>query len=237
MEKFAERYLSCNPESFKSADVAYVLAYSVIMLNTDAHNSQVDGQAASLGNHWHPRDVGSTSPCWLTPCACRHLHSRPPGSVSLQVKNKMSKADFLRNNRGINDGGDLPQVTRLRQPDAWESLRTTILQQPWWLSFYFWGIVVVCALPGLSRASLHLPWHRVQDFMEALYDRIVTNEIKMKDDPMAGTDAAKATGGGAAAAAGAGWLDTIMNLIPGRAKAASSEPNDEAIRRTHDYLR
>lgn len=41
MEKFAERYVKCNPASFKSADVAYVLAYSVIMLNTDAHNPQV----------------------------------------------------------------------------------------------------------------------------------------------------------------------------------------------------
>ena len=41
MEKFAERYVSCNTEAFKSADVAYVLAYSVIMLNTDAHNPQV----------------------------------------------------------------------------------------------------------------------------------------------------------------------------------------------------
>lgn len=41
MEKFAERYVNCNTEAFKSADVAYVLAYSVIMLNTDAHNPQV----------------------------------------------------------------------------------------------------------------------------------------------------------------------------------------------------
>jgi brefeldin A-inhibited guanine nucleotide-exchange protein len=41
MEKFAERYVSCNPGAFKSADVCYVLAYSVIMLNTDAHNPQV----------------------------------------------------------------------------------------------------------------------------------------------------------------------------------------------------
>ena len=41
MEKFAERYVNCNPEAFKSADVAYVLAYSVILLNTDAHNPQV----------------------------------------------------------------------------------------------------------------------------------------------------------------------------------------------------
>ncbi|KAJ3679015.1 hypothetical protein LUZ60_017026 [Juncus effusus] len=65
MEKFAERYCKCNPEVFKSADTAYVLAYSVIMLNTDAHNTM--------------------------------------------VKDKMSKADFIRNNRGIDDGKDLPE--------------------------------------------------------------------------------------------------------------------------------
>lgn len=41
MEKFAERYCKCSPNSFTSADTAYVLAYSVIMLNTDAHNSMV----------------------------------------------------------------------------------------------------------------------------------------------------------------------------------------------------
>ncbi|KAL9231759.1 hypothetical protein vseg_006945 [Gypsophila vaccaria] len=65
MEKFAERYCKCNPNSFKSADTAYVLAYSVIMLNTDAHNNM--------------------------------------------VKDKMTKADFVRNNRGIDDGKDLPE--------------------------------------------------------------------------------------------------------------------------------
>jgi len=41
MEKFAERYCKCNPSAFKSADTAYVLAYSVILLNTDAHNNMV----------------------------------------------------------------------------------------------------------------------------------------------------------------------------------------------------
>ena len=41
MEKFAERFVNCNADTFKSADVAYVLAYSVIMLNTDAHNPGV----------------------------------------------------------------------------------------------------------------------------------------------------------------------------------------------------
>ncbi|KHN29890.1 Brefeldin A-inhibited guanine nucleotide-exchange protein 2 [Glycine soja] len=65
MEKFAERYCKCNPSSFSSADTAYVLAYSVIMLNTDAHNNM--------------------------------------------VKDKMTKADFVRNNRGIDDGKDLPE--------------------------------------------------------------------------------------------------------------------------------
>ncbi|PWA72449.1 Armadillo-like helical [Artemisia annua] len=65
MEKFAARYCKCNPKAFISADTAYVLAYSVIMLNTDAHNAM--------------------------------------------VKNKMSADDFIRNNRGIDDGKDLPE--------------------------------------------------------------------------------------------------------------------------------
>eukprot|EP00871_Galdieria_phlegrea_P002646 jgi/Galph1/3382/GphlegSOOS_G2018.1 len=64
MEKFASRYCACNPILFANADTAYVLAYAVIMLNTDAH---------------HP-----------------------------QVKRKMSKEEFIHNNRGINDGEDLP---------------------------------------------------------------------------------------------------------------------------------
>jgi len=65
MEKFAERFCRSNPGAFKSADTAYVLSYSVIMLNTDAHNPM--------------------------------------------VKTKMSKSDFLRNNRGIDDGNDVPE--------------------------------------------------------------------------------------------------------------------------------
>ncbi|KAK3194987.1 hypothetical protein Dsin_026297 [Dipteronia sinensis] len=65
MEKFAERYCKCNPKAFISADTAYVLAYSVILLNTDAHNPM--------------------------------------------VKDKMSAGDFIRNNRGIDDGKDLPE--------------------------------------------------------------------------------------------------------------------------------
>ncbi|KAG6709062.1 hypothetical protein I3842_06G114200 [Carya illinoinensis] len=88
MEKFAEGYYKYNPNSFTSADTAYVLAYSVIMLNTDAHNNM--------------------------------------------VKDKMMKSDFIRNNRGIDDGKDLPE-----------------------------------------------------EYLGALYDQIIRNEIKMSDESSA----------------------------------------------------
>ncbi|KAJ9113728.1 hypothetical protein QFC20_001753 [Naganishia adeliensis] len=39
-EVFAEHYISFNPVEIKNSDAAYVLAYSVIMLNTDQHNPQ-----------------------------------------------------------------------------------------------------------------------------------------------------------------------------------------------------
>ncbi|VDQ15022.1 unnamed protein product [Trichobilharzia regenti] len=43
MEKFAARYYACNPSNdlFVSADTAYVLAFSIIMLTTDLHSSQI----------------------------------------------------------------------------------------------------------------------------------------------------------------------------------------------------
>ncbi|RVD82023.1 uncharacterized protein DFL_009867 [Arthrobotrys flagrans] len=65
MLKFAERYISGNPNAFANADTAYVLAYSVIMLNVDQH--------------------------------------------STKIKKRMKKEDFVKNNRGINDGADLPE--------------------------------------------------------------------------------------------------------------------------------
>ncbi|KAL2066343.1 hypothetical protein VTL71DRAFT_2414 [Oculimacula yallundae] len=64
MLKFANRYVTGNPNAFANADTAYVLAYSVIMLNTDAH--------------------------------------------SRQVVKRMTKEDFIKNNRGINDNANLP---------------------------------------------------------------------------------------------------------------------------------
>lgn len=44
MLKFAERYIAGNPNAFANADTAYVLAYSVIMLNTDQHSTKLKGK-------------------------------------------------------------------------------------------------------------------------------------------------------------------------------------------------
>ena len=41
MEKFAERYTIQNSEIFPTADAAFILAFSVIMLNTDLHNPAI----------------------------------------------------------------------------------------------------------------------------------------------------------------------------------------------------
>ena len=43
MLKFAERYINGNPNAFANADTAYVLCYSVIMLNVDQHSKKIKG--------------------------------------------------------------------------------------------------------------------------------------------------------------------------------------------------
>ncbi|XP_050306443.1 brefeldin A-inhibited guanine nucleotide-exchange protein 1 [Anthonomus grandis grandis] len=67
MEKFASRYCECNPNNglFSSADTAYVLGFSIIMLTTDLH--------------------------------------------SAQVKNKMTKEQYIKLNRGNTDCKEVPE--------------------------------------------------------------------------------------------------------------------------------
>lgn len=48
MLKFAERYLAGNPNAFANADTAYVLAYSVILLNTDQHSAKLKGRRMTV---------------------------------------------------------------------------------------------------------------------------------------------------------------------------------------------
>ncbi len=78
MEKFAERFVSCNPDAFKSADVAYVLAYSVILLNTDAHNAQVKNKMSKQARP-RPRLASPLScmqGCWSAHARPAAVHSR-----------------------------------------------------------------------------------------------------------------------------------------------------------------
>lgn len=65
MLKFANRYIEGNPNAFANAGTAYVLSYSIIMLNTDLHSVKMKGR-------------------------------------------RMTKDEFTKNNRGINDNADLP---------------------------------------------------------------------------------------------------------------------------------
>ena len=47
MEKFAERYCLDNEGAFASADGPYLLAFALIMLNTDAHNPRAEKKLSS----------------------------------------------------------------------------------------------------------------------------------------------------------------------------------------------
>lgn len=65
MEQFGTKYYNDNPNLFSCADTVYVLAFSALMLHTDAH---------------HPN-----------------------------VKSRMTLDQFLRNNKGIDGGKDIPE--------------------------------------------------------------------------------------------------------------------------------
>ncbi len=67
LNAFARRYHQANPDAFATEDTVYILTFSLMLLNTDLHNR------------------------------------------NLQPKEKMRLEDFIRNNRGINDGRDLPR--------------------------------------------------------------------------------------------------------------------------------
>ena len=80
MSAFAKTYVTQNPPGslpcgdFGSEDAAYVLAFSVVMLNTDAHSSH--------------------------------------------VRRKMTREEFVKNNRGIDvDGSDLPREMLMKVYD------------------------------------------------------------------------------------------------------------------------
>ena len=61
MEKFAERYCILNKGVFPSADCAFILAFSIIMLNTDLHNPSIrdDRRMTKTGFHSQNRGIAA----------------------------------------------------------------------------------------------------------------------------------------------------------------------------------
>ncbi|GJP64511.1 hypothetical protein CLOP_g21489 [Closterium sp. NIES-67] len=140
MEKFAEKYCKDNPGVFKTADSAYVLAYAIIMLNTDAHNPVVTA--------------------------------------------KMSKADFVRINSSLEGEESAPK-----------------------------------------------------DLLEAIYDSIVTEEIKLRDDN--GPGAGGGGGGGTEGGREKGQLVTVLGLATAQKRSAGDvrKESDDIIKRTQAIVR
>lgn len=88
LEAFAGSYYEQSPHILATKDVALVLSYSLILLNTDRHNAQ--------------------------------------------VKKKMTEEDFIKNNRTINDGKDLPRelLSELYHSILSNEIRTSYDQNP-----------------------------------------------------------------------------------------------------------
>lgn len=140
MLKFAERYIAGNPQTiFANADTAYVLAYSTIMLNTDAHNPQ--------------------------------------------VKSRMTKADFIKNNRGINDGRDLPEEllssiyddivnNEIRMKDEVETVQVPVAPAP--------GLANALANVGrdLQKEAYMMQSNNMANKTEALFRTLMRSQRK-----------------------------------------------------------
>lgn len=95
----------------------------------------------------------------------------------------MSKADFIRNTRGIDDGEDIPE-----------------------------------------------------DFMGALYDRVVQNEIKLKELPLDNSESQPANKGNAGL--NNFGLDSILDLLAGRNRTVTlTETSDEVVKHMQEQLK
>ena len=61
MEKFAERYYLQNTDEFASADMAFILAFSTIMLQTNLHNSAIKQDKKMTKEQFLKQNTGITS--------------------------------------------------------------------------------------------------------------------------------------------------------------------------------
>ncbi|KAF0707583.1 hypothetical protein AaE_013541, partial [Aphanomyces astaci] len=123
MEKFAERYHWNNPGVFPSADVAFILSFSVIMLQTDLHNPSIpeDKKMSKEGFIRNNRGINNGDDLaadYLGPCLCgiydrikstpislkeeqSMKHKRENSTISVAVLDKQRKDAFSRERQAM----------------------------------------------------------------------------------------------------------------------------------------
>lgn len=123
MEKFAERFCLQNPTVFPSADTAFILSFSTIMLNTGAFLRAHTPVPVCMHAYLH---AVSFLTLLSVVAASAHFPHIPPNRLtnhvprqtktadlhnpSVREDRKMTKEDFIRNNRGISSqGGCVPK--------------------------------------------------------------------------------------------------------------------------------
>ncbi|CAG9135006.1 unnamed protein product [Plutella xylostella] len=157
MECFAQRYCQLNPDIFTNADTCYVLSFAIIMLNTSLHNpsvkdkptpeqfvamnrginnggdlpqelllSSVDRviETGNMGAHLNPDIFTNADTCYVLSFAIIMLNT---SLHNPSVKDKPTPEQFVAMNRGINNGGDLPQELLL---SLYESIKTEPFKIP-----------------------------------------------------------------------------------------------------------
>ena len=79
-ETFAEVYFASEPTDVKSQDAVYILAYSVIMLNTDLHSPQNVKRRMTVEDYMRNlrgvNDGQDFAPAYLVSCAAARQNPR-----------------------------------------------------------------------------------------------------------------------------------------------------------------
>ncbi|CAI6008776.1 unnamed protein product [Closterium sp. NIES-65] len=244
MEKFAENVLSATaalrnmstarttPGVFKTAGCAYVLAYAVIMLNTDAHNlssPSIPIPSQPFHSRYCKDNPGSiqNSRQRVRAGLCSHhaQHRRPQPLYSSPILSTPFRR-YCKDNPGVFKTADsayvLAYAVIMLNTDAHNPVVTAKMTKADFVR-------INSSLEGEESAP--------KELLEAIYDSIVSEEIKLRDDGGPG-----GAGGGGAGGAGRkekGQLVTVLNLASGHKRSTVDvrKESDDIIKRTQAIVR
>ena len=197
MEKFAEQYHQHNPGMFSSADTAYVLAYSVILLNSDAHNPQVKKRMTKEEFFRN----------------CKATHTRTHNAHNTQSTAQRG-AHTPRTPGTHHTHPPSPDVLEDAAPPVRHSLTVAVL-------CLLLLLLLCCAVcQGIDNGSDIDP-----AFLADIYDRITTNEIRMKAD-----SATTTAGGGGSDMKRSTSLDPVSSALGGVSGASNAaSPTSDSV--------